>query len=170
MALLDKLNTIAKNVGEKTGDAIEITKLNAKIASEKSAMTELYKQLGEKIYEKYTQGAYQSEDMAALFAAVDARKAGIAEAEGKILAIREENQAKAQAAAEVQPAENTAPAGAVCPNCGANAAEGVKFCDQCGTRIEVPVSAAEAKKVCCCCGAEAVPGVKFCSQCGTKIE
>ena len=170
MALLDKLNTIAKNVGEKTGDAIEITKLNAKIASEKSAMTELYKQLGEKIYEKYAQGAYQSEDMAALFAAVDARKAGIAEAEGKILAIREENQTKAQAAAEVQPAENTASAGVVCSGCGAVCADGVKFCDQCGTKIEVSVPAAEEKKVCCCCGAEAVSGVKFCSQCGTKIE
>ncbi len=170
MAFLDKLNTIAKNVGEKTGDAIEITKLNAKIASEKSAMAELYKQLGEKIYEKYTAGAYQDEDMTALFASVDGRKAAIAEAEGKITAIREENQAKVQAAAEVHPAENAAPAGVVCPNCGAVAAEGVKFCDQCGTNIQVSVSAAEEKKVCCCCGAEVVSGVKFCSQCGTKIE
>ena len=50
MALFDKINTIAKNVGEKTGEAIEITKLNAKISGEKSAIADLYKQLGEKIY------------------------------------------------------------------------------------------------------------------------
>jgi len=169
MAFLDKLNTIAKNVGEKTGDAIEITKLNAKISSEKSAMNELYKQLGEKIYEKYAAGAYQDVDMAALFTEVDAHRANIAEAEGKIDAIKAENEAKAQAA-EVQPAEKAAPAGAVCPGCGAAVAEGIKFCNQCGTKLEVPAPAAEAKKFCTNCGAEAAAGVKFCSQCGSRIE
>lgn len=170
MAFLDKLNTIAKNVGEKTGDAIEITKLNAKISSEKSAMGELYKQLGEKIYEKYAAGAYQDADMAELFAAVDAHRASIAEAEGKIDSIKAENEAKAQAAAEAQAAEKAAPAGAVCPGCGTPAAEGVKFCNQCGTKLEAPAPVAEAKKFCTNCGAEAVAGVKFCSQCGSKIE
>lgn len=166
MALFDKINTIAKNVGEKTGEAIEITKLNAKISGEKSAMADLYKQLGEKIYEKYASGAYQDADMAELFTAVDARRANIAEAEDKIKAIKAENQAKAQPV----PQEQAAPAGAVCPGCGAAVAEGVKFCNQCGTKIEVPVSAAEEKKVCCCCGTEVAFGVKFCSQCGTRIE
>ena len=168
MALFDKINTIAKNVGEKTGDAIEITKLNAKISSEKSAIADIYKQLGERIYEKYASGAYQDADMAELFTAVDARRANIAEAEDKIKAIKAENEAKAQTVA--QPAEQAAPAGAVCPGCGAAVAEGVKFCNQCGTRVEVSVPAAEAKKFCSSCGAEAVSGVKFCSQCGAKIE
>lgn len=164
MALFDKINTIAKNVGEKTGDAIEITKLNAKISGERSGISELYKQLGEKIYEKYTAGAYQDVDLAELFTAVDARMANIAEAESKISAIKAENEAKAQTV------EKAAPAGAVCPNCGAPAAEGVKFCNQCGTKLEVAAPVAEAKKFCTNCGAEAVPGVKFCSQCGSKIE
>ena len=166
MALLDKINTIAKNVGEKTGDAIEITKLNAKISSEKSAIADIYKQLGERIYEKYASGAYQDADMAELFTAVDARRANIAEAEDKIKAIKAENEAKAQSASQAQ----AAPAGTVCPGCGAAVADGVKFCNQCGTRVEVSVPAAEAKKFCSNCGAEAVSGVKFCSQCGAKIE
>ena len=166
MALFDKINTIAKNVGEKTGEAIEITKLNAKISGEKSAMAELYKQLGEKIYEKYAAGAYQDADMTELFAAVDARRANIAEAEDKIKAIKEENQARTQTVAP----EQAASAGAVCPGCGAAVAEGVKFCNQCGTKLEVSVPAAEAKKFCTNCGAEAACGVKFCSQCGSKIE
>jgi len=166
MALFDKINTIAKNVGEKTGDAIEITKLNAKISSEKSAIADIYKQLGERIYEKYASGAYQDADMAELFTAVDARRANIAEAEDKIKAIKAENEAKAQSASQA----HAAPAGAVCPGCGAPVADGVKFCNQCGTRVEVSVPAAEAKKFCSSCGAEAVSGVKFCSQCGAKIE
>ncbi len=171
MAFLDKLNTIAKNVGEKTGDAIEITKLNAKISGEKSAISELYKQLGEKIYEKYAAGAYQDIDMAELFDAVDARKANIADAEEKISAIKAENEARAQAGSAAQTAEKAAPAGPVCSCCGAPVAEGVKFCNQCGARQEAPAPiVVEAKKFCTNCGAEAVSGVKFCSQCGNKIE
>ena len=38
MAFFDKINSIAKNVGDKTGDAIEMAKINARIASERSAM------------------------------------------------------------------------------------------------------------------------------------
>lgn len=34
MAFFDKINSIAKNVGDKTGDAIELAKINARIASE----------------------------------------------------------------------------------------------------------------------------------------
>ena len=166
MAFFDKINTIAKNVGEKTGDAIEITKLNAKISSEKSAIGDLFKQLGERIYEKYASGAYQDADMAELFTAVDAHRANIAEAEDKIKAIRTENEAKTQAA----PQEQAAPAGAVCPGCGAPVAEGIKFCNQCGTRLEAAAPAVEAGKFCSSCGAEVAAGVKFCSQCGTGME
>lgn len=169
MALFDKLNTIAKNVGEKTGDAIEITKLNAKISGEKSSITELYKQLGEKIYEKYAEGAFQDGDLAELFLAVDAHKANIANAEGRIEAIKAENEARARTAREAE-AVPAATAGAVCPSCGAAVAEGVKFCNQCGTKIDASAPVVEAKKFCTNCGAEAVSGVKFCSQCGSKIE
>ena len=47
MAFFDKLNSIAKNVGDKTGDAIEMAKINARIASERGAMNDIYRQLGE---------------------------------------------------------------------------------------------------------------------------
>ena len=40
MDFLDKIGNIAKNIGDRTNDAIEITKLNAKIASEKNAVGE----------------------------------------------------------------------------------------------------------------------------------
>lgn len=50
MAFFDKINSIAKNVGDKTGDAIEMAKINARIASERSAMNDIYRQLGEAYY------------------------------------------------------------------------------------------------------------------------
>lgn len=55
------------------------------------------------------------------------------------------------------------PAAAKCPKCGTDAA-GAKFCPECGTRIEQPPAAAK----CPSCGAEA-KGAKFCPECGTKI-
>lgn len=38
MDLFDKIGNIAKNIGDRTNDAIEITKLNAKIATEKLSL------------------------------------------------------------------------------------------------------------------------------------
>ena len=40
MAFFDKLNQVAKNIGDKTSDAIETTRLNSKIAAEKLAANE----------------------------------------------------------------------------------------------------------------------------------
>ncbi len=49
-----------------------------------------------------------------------------------------------------------------CPNCGAEVALGLKFCGECGTKIE-------AKSICPNCGKENEPGMKFCGECGTKL-
>lgn len=54
------------------------------------------------------------------------------------------------------------PTSDTCPNCGA-AVQGAKFCPECGTKIEKP-----PVDVCPNCGAEA-KGAKFCSECGTKL-
>lgn len=167
MAFIDKLNAIAKNVGEKTGDAIEITKLNAKISGEKSALNELYKQLGENIYAKYRAGVFQNEDLAGFFASADTCMANIAEAESKIAAIKAANEAKGQ---EMPDEQEAAPVEVTCPSCGAVSAGGVKFCTKCGTRLEAPAIEAETKKVCAACGTEAAPGACFCCNCGAKIE
>ena len=53
MDLFDKIGNIAKNIGDRTNDAIEITKLNAKIATEKSAVAEDLKKIGEFYYKKF---------------------------------------------------------------------------------------------------------------------
>lgn len=50
-----------------------------------------------------------------------------------------------------------------CPNCGAQVAQGLKFCGECGS----PMKAASGK--CPNCGFENEPGMKFCGECGTKL-
>jgi membrane protease subunit (stomatin/prohibitin family) len=49
-----------------------------------------------------------------------------------------------------------------CVKCGAQLREGAKFCSECGSTQE--------KQKCANCQAELAPGAKFCAECGTKTE
>ena len=49
-----------------------------------------------------------------------------------------------------------------CPNCGAQVAQGLAFCGECGTKIQ-------SSNVCSQCGFENAPGMKFCGSCGNKL-
>jgi membrane protease subunit (stomatin/prohibitin family) len=51
---------------------------------------------------------------------------------------------------------------ATCPSCGAPLAKKVKFCPDCGAKIEAEAHCTE-------CGAKLAPGAKFCAECGTKV-
>jgi membrane protease subunit (stomatin/prohibitin family) len=59
----------------------------------------------------------------------------------------------------------TSPAQTVpCPSCGKQNAAGVKFCSDCGAKMEV------AQVPCIKCGAQLREGAKFCSECGSSQE
>ena len=91
MAFFDKINSIAKNVGDKTGDAIELAKINARIASERSAMNDIYRQLGEAYYaHRINGGEGEPAEAAAIYSQLDQRTAAIDEAQKQIVAIKAE--------------------------------------------------------------------------------
>jgi uncharacterized membrane protein YvbJ len=48
-----------------------------------------------------------------------------------------------------------------CPKCQFDNREGIKFCEECGTKIELK---------CPECGAEIPFGRKFCGECGHNLE
>ena len=54
-------------------------------------------------------------------------------------------------------------AACTCPSCGHENPEGVKFCQECGTKL-----GGSAKKHCTSCGAELTPGTRFCGECGAR--
>ena len=151
MAFYDKFNSMMKNVGEKANEAIEITKLNAKISTERNAVGEDYKKIGEHYYGKYASGQPIDAEIAELLTSVDAHNTAIKEAEAQIQSLKSE------------PAEVV-----VCPSCGKPNPAGTNFCSACGSKIEEPVAPTE--KTCPSCGAVVAPGVNFCGGCGTKIE
>ena len=53
-----------------------------------------------------------------------------------------------------------------CTNCGADLAEGVLFCRECGAKVE---TALQKKRFCRECGAEIPAGAKFCIECGARL-
>lgn len=52
-----------------------------------------------------------------------------------------------------------------CSNCGASINEGIKFCPECGNKVEAAKPA-----FCVKCGTEIKPEVKFCPECGHKAN
>jgi hypothetical protein len=99
MAFFDKLQEVAKTigdktsetmkvVGDKTSDAVEITKQKAKISSEKSAIVDVKKQIGELVWSKYSEGESVSEDIAALCATIQEHLDVIAKAEADIESVK----------------------------------------------------------------------------------
>jgi hypothetical protein len=99
MAFFDKLQEVAKTisdktsetmkvVGDKTSDAVEITKQKAKISSEKSAIVDVKKQIGELVWNKYSEGENVSEDIVALCATIQEHLDVIAKAEADIESVK----------------------------------------------------------------------------------
>jgi len=169
MAFLNKLGDMAKNIGDKAGEAIETTKLNSKINSEKSAIEGVYKKIGEYYYQQYKAGTSLPEEAAAFCAEIDGHNAAIEEAKAEIERIKAENAAAAAAppaapaAAPAQPTAAPAAGDIPCPACAKANTPGTKFCQECGAKL-----AADEKRI-CSCGAEIAPGVRFCGECGAKL-
>ncbi len=99
MAFFDKLQEVAKTVGEKTSetmkvvgdktsDAVEITKRKAKISQEKSTILDVKKQIGELIWNKYSEGEVFSEDITALCESIKEHCDVITEVEAEIESLK----------------------------------------------------------------------------------
>ena len=169
MALFDKLSDFAKNIGDKTTDAIETGKLQSKVNSEKNLAGEKLKKIGEFYYNAWLNGDEIAPEVLEICTAAKAHYDAAGEAQAEIDRIRAENEAaRAAAAAPVVPATSDAPAGIVCTACGTANNPGTKFCCNCGNKLEIP--APPEPRLCPNCGATIAGGMRFCGECGTKTE
>ena len=65
--------------------------------------------------------------------------------------------------------ENVPDQNIICPKCHAEVSPGIKFCEECGTKIETNHTSNQ-ETTCPKCYVKVPPGLKFCEECGTKIE
>ena len=168
MALFDKLNDFARNITDKTTDAIETGKFATKVNSEKNLAGAELKKIGEYYYGVFAAGGEVAPEILEFCTAAKTHYDAAEAAQAEIDRIRAENEAERAAAAAVTPTAAAAPADLICPGCGTVVADGLKFCGQCGTKVEVP--AAPVSRACPNCGAAVAEGVRFCSECGTRME
>ena len=107
MAILNKLGSIARNVSGRTGNMLEVSKLNALIRSSEDDIEELKQQLGEYFYGKYAAGVILDGDATEICKKIQAAyteiKANKAEINSIKAAAREaENEAAEEAEAKAQ--------------------------------------------------------------------
>ena len=144
MDFFNKLGDLAKSVGDKTNDMLEIGKLNSRIHGEEDYIEQHYFDLGEYIFEKFESGVAMDERATVICLAIRERKANIRAMQEEIQQIKQEQddlrrakaEARQEAREQVRQAKAAMAAGTeTCPVCGATIAAGSKFCGDCGTQL-----------------------------------
>lgn len=105
---------VIREAGRKTGDTVEITRLNVRIFDVGSEMNVLYRKLGELMYAAYSGEEADDGRMDALLAEIDAKKAETASLRARISELKKEKP---------------------CPVCGEGCTGGDRFCRRCGAEI-----------------------------------
>ncbi len=152
MAIFNKIGSIARSVSGKTGDMLEVSKLNALIRSSEDDIEELKQQLGEYYYEKYSSGVILDPGAVEICKKIQSAYADIKANRSEISSIRAAAREAAEAAEEEEkPASRRQPReryselvnaarsanGTVtfCPVCGAAITDDSRFCGVCGAKL-----------------------------------
>ena len=159
MAFFDKLSEVAKNIGEKTNDAIETGKLSSKISSEKSAAEAEIQKIGVFYYEQFLQGIEVAEEISEYCNKAKEHYSAAEEAQAEIKKIKSEG-LNSQTAASLHSLIK-------CPTCGMENDSGTKFCGSCGTKLS---ELKNPSRKCVNCGTQVAENIKFCPDCGQKME
>ena len=120
MAFLDKINDFEKTATEKTNNAIETTKLSAKIDSEQRTLNDIIRKIGEYYVARIDAGETLDEEVMAIYEGVLASRNKITEMRSEIESLK----------APKAPAEDSG--SKFCPYCGKELDVTAKFCLNCG--------------------------------------
>lgn len=154
MDFFNRLGSLARSVSDKTGDMLEISRLNAQIRSNQDDMEELKLQLGDYIWAKFDSGVIMDEKATEICSAIRKCVLDSAACQQEINSIKAaQDAARSQAEAEAEARSDirtqsaelfnemrsfVAPTDslpATCPLCGAPISDDSRFCGNCGTRL-----------------------------------
>ena len=137
--------------------AVKMVNAQTEVADLKKKEEALYAKIGRKAEELY--GLDTFADFANELRLV---QSNLVTAEEKVAVLQREKEEADNAARAEEEARKAAMAAYVCPNCGYENAEGMKFCNECGTKL------GQQKAFCTSCGAELQAGMRFCGECGAR--
>lgn len=126
-------------ISVKTSSSIEKTKIKTHIDSLEKEIEKLYANVGEAIYCEWTKGEPNYTAFNDHFELIKQKKAEIENLKVELASIDERDNQILGTAGEtkVEPKpEASVPNGIVCPKCGAQYANPVRFCGKCGNKME----------------------------------
>lgn len=132
--MTNKVSDLAKNLGDMAGDALEVTKLNVKIASEREAAANKIKELGTYYYNKHVAGETLEQAVEDLCVGIDEHYRTIAEYRAEIERVKTEEEDGVVAEAQGEEVSSTS-AGKTCIACGTQNGPDANFCAACGAKL-----------------------------------
>lgn len=153
--LTKKVTTTAKSAVRKSGDIVEVTKLNMSISQEEEKIQKTYSEIGKAVYEAFKNGEDTANAAKELCEQIKAYEDNIKDIKQKVLELKRIK---------------------VCPGCSTELDLDIAFCPKCGTKQvmpqvnEEPAAEEEPKeKICPDCSAVNSLDSSFCFKCGTKL-
>ncbi|MCX7708556.1 MAG: zinc ribbon domain-containing protein [Clostridia bacterium] len=154
--LTKKVTTTAKTAVKKSGDIVEVTKLNMSISAEEDKIQKAYTEIGKAVYEDFKNNAEVGAAAKEICEKIKSYEESIKEIKQKILDLK---RIKA------------------CPGCGTELELEIAFCPKCGAKQEIPqpkeepaaVEEEPKEKPCPSCGVINSPDSAFCTKCGIKL-
>jgi hypothetical protein len=115
-----KVTDTAKAAAKKSGNVVEVTKLNMNISAEEEKVRKIYTDMGKQLYEDYTEGKIVGEKLLGYCEKIDEIIGNIDGMRGKVLELRNVK---------------------ACPNCGMELDMEMGYCYKCGRKQEDPGTA-----------------------------
>ncbi|TYP70252.1 zinc ribbon domain-containing protein [Paenibacillus methanolicus] len=156
MSFFDKVKQSASEAAKKAQQTVEITKLRGQIAGKEKDMEQLFRQIGETVYQAHASrshdGAHE-EEVAGFLRQLDEIRMEIDMLEERIKHIRSEKSCA----------------------CGKVVSLDTRYCPDCGSQLAMeepkPVESTmgEIRVVCSHCGTENDLSAQFCVSCGSDL-
>lgn len=132
---------------------VKLMNAQSSLSDLKKQKNDVYAQIGQRALQQYGNGFCT--DLTSKLERIDAEMEELQATLNKAQAEKERIEAEQKAAAEK----------ATCPNCGTRNPDGLKFCQECGSRLGIVT-----KITCPGCGFVNEAGTRFCGECGTRLE
>lgn len=128
MSLLNRVSRMVREAVEEGKELKEIGELKLDIRRLEGQLREAYQELGEQVFQRRDRSPFPLEELQEVFDKIDSLNRRIESKKQEIEQIKEEDKASRS---EPEP-----PSEPVCPQCGAPTTPDMRFCSECGEKLQ----------------------------------